>query len=109
LGIYSNIYYIVYIYNILHPTKLLYHILTKHTKLYRRKMSRKYEERLIEWTKWFHAHVDDGMSLPKRVEFLQRAIDGCLELLVMVAQDERAMMGSKQRSLLWTPKMGKTL
>jgi len=53
-------------------------------------LSREFEKRLGEWAIWYHEHkstVRNSEDFEKVKDFTIRAIDGCLELLAMAAQD----------------------
>lgn len=50
-------------------------------------MSMELDKRVTEWAVWYHEHRNDGMSIDKRIEFMQKTIDGLLEILAIATKD----------------------
>jgi hypothetical protein len=67
-------------------------------------MSKEFDEKIAEWAWWYHENKDTGRSIDMEIAFMKVAIDGCLELLCMAAQDIQDMNGKPRSApLLWTP------
>lgn len=50
-------------------------------------MSMELDKRISEWGVWFAEHRDDGMDIDKRIEFMQKTIDGLIEVLAIATKD----------------------
>jgi len=61
-------------------------------------MTSDFETRLIDWAKWFHENKGriPPEDLRKRVDFLQKSVDGCLELIALAALQMRSQKASSQ-------------
>lgn len=69
-------------------------------------MSQVFVERLTEWALWYKEHERDGGDVHMQIQFLKKAVDGCLELLACAAQDINDLEGRPKEALgrrLWTP------
>lgn len=56
-------------------------------------MSAEFEKRVSEWALWYTEHRNDGMSIDKRIAFMQKSIDGLLECLAIAAKDIQRLEG----------------
>jgi len=74
-------------------------------------MSRKLDNEVIDWCKWFHEHkgnVGRSQDLVKVEAFYSKAIDGLLSLVALTALDLRALEERKSKSeerFIITPKL----
>lgn len=68
-------------------------------------MAREFEKRLTEWAVWFHQNKPrlPVHDLRKRIEFLEKSIDGLLECLAIAAEDIRTLEGRGKSPTLWLP------
>lgn len=69
-------------------------------------MSRESEQRLADWAKWFHEHRLDGGDVHKKIQFLEKSVDGLLEMVCRCLEDIRDLEGRPREALgrkLWTP------
>lgn len=58
------------------------------------------KDRLEEWKKWYFHHKDTDMDIEKRLEFLQKCLEGQYELLDALIQSQ----AGKKSSVLYTPR-----
>lgn len=63
-----------------------------------------FQERLNDWTLWFHENKDriPAHDLQKRCDFYEKAIDGCLELIILNAI-EMMNIQKREKSGLYIP------
>ena len=66
-------------------------------------MSQQSVDRIGDWIKWFYEHKDDGGDVHKKIKFLMKAVDGCLELLVLALIDIQKLEGREKSGLLKIP------
>jgi hypothetical protein len=63
------------------------------------------DKRITEWALWYHQTV---MQVPrenvaKRLDHLQKSVDGCLELLALAAKDLQFLERRDPLRKLWLP------
>lgn len=68
-------------------------------------MSEETEDRLRDWVIWYKEHEKQipRDNLAKKLEFMEKAVDGVLELLVMTAKDVQELEKRNGRGSLWLP------
>ena len=68
-------------------------------------MSTLLEERIRDWAVWFHQNKDRMPSdnLRKRLDFLEKALDGCLELVAIATKDIQKLEHREKSPNLWLP------
>ncbi len=62
-------------------------------------MSKEFEEKLSQWAQWYFEHVNDGGDVHMQILFLKKAMDGCMDLLSLAAQDIQALESRKDQPL----------
>lgn len=69
-------------------------------------MSALLEERVENWALWYHYNKNlvPALDLKKRCDFMQKAVDGCLELLAIACKDIQSLEGREPSKNLWLPK-----
>ena len=65
-------------------------------------MSAKFDERLMDWAKWWAEHRVDGGGLEMKVKFLDKAVEGLMELCAHAAHDIREI--EARSNSLYTPR-----
>ena len=69
-------------------------------------MSKTLEEQITDWAVWYHKNADDlpENDLRKQINFLKKAIDGCLECLAIATKDIQVLEGRRRMdNKLWMP------
>ena len=54
-------------------------------------MSRQFDEKMVDWVTWYREHEGTEKSIDQEIQFMKKAIRGCLALLAMACDDIRAM------------------
>jgi hypothetical protein len=69
-------------------------------------MSADFEERLAEWAVWYHANLPrlPEHDLRKQMDFMKKAVDGCIELLAIAAKDIQFLERRDPLKKLYLPK-----
>lgn len=63
-------------------------------------MSQNTAKKTLEWAIWYKEHKNDGMSLSNRVKFLQKMVDGLLDLYSLLLMDMRDLEEGKPKKLV---------
>ncbi len=56
-------------------------------------MSEDFRQKLREWAKYWNYHFQSSSALEKRVEFLEKAVEGCMDLLSRAYEDISKLEG----------------
>lgn len=68
-------------------------------------MSADLETRITEWGLWFHENKDriPPENIRRRCDFLEKAVDGCLELIAIATKDIQTLEHRDKSPNLWLP------
>jgi len=62
------------------------------------------EQRLMDTAIWFHRNKDSISDIPKKVEFLTKALDIFIELTAMIVDRQQQVEGRRKSASLWLPR-----